>query len=227
MSTFPTAFWKTDAAPAAAEVDFTIEWTTSLAQSYGDNKGNVGAGIPSTPAEDYFFPTGNSYNLANHNFPFKVYDVNYESYEDFYSSYGDVVWQGDPSYEPDGNGVSSTPYFGWYRNGGIDSQSNIYNLSPDFHRSDPWIVNGFDRPNELHIFFESDNTTALVVTGSDGVDEWDDTEGFFNNFIQSGEAMGTFNIMLTLYCYPLYCIVFLIYPFLLQDPAATAPGGGI
>lgn len=185
MSTFPTAFWKTDAAPAVAE-DLDITWTTSLAQSSGDN-------YP-TPSEDYFFPVGNSYDLTNHNFPFKVYDESIESYEDFYSSYGDVVWQGDPSYEPDGNGVSSTPYFGWYRNGGTDSESNSYNLSPDFHRSDPWIVNGFDRPNELHIFFESDLTTSLVITGSDGVDEWDDPEGFFNNFIQSGEATGTFNI---------------------------------
>ena len=184
----PTAFWKTDAAPAAAEVDFTIEWATSLAQSYGDNT--------PTLAEEYFFPIGNSDDLTNHNFPFEVYDVSNESYEDFYSSYGDVVWQGDPSYEPDGNGASSTPYFGWYRNGGTDSESNIYNLSPGYHKSNPWIIDGFNRPNELHIFFESDLATSIVITGSDGVDEWlpPDPNGTFNNFIQSGEATGTFEI---------------------------------
>ena len=184
MSTFPTAFWKTDAAPAA-EVDFTIEWTTSLAQSYGDN-------YP-TLSEDYFFPVGNSYN-----FPFKVYDVGEESYEDFYYSYNSDVWQGDPSYEPDGNGVSYTPYFGWYRNGGTDSEGNIYNLSPGYHKSNPWIINGFNRPNELHIFFEADILTAIYMTGSDGAYTWDapglDPSGIFNNFIQSGEAIGTFEI---------------------------------
>ena len=186
---FPTAFWKTDAAPAVVE-DFTISWTTSLAQSYGDND--------PTLSEDYFFPIGNSYNLTNHNYPFKVYNVSQESYEDFYFSYTDDTWQGDPSYEPDGNGVSFTPYFGWYRDGGTDSENNTHNLSPDFHLSDPWIVNGFNRSNELHIFFESDLATAILKTGSDGLHNWDvpgaDPYGVFNNFIQSGEATGTFNI---------------------------------
>ncbi|MAH48049.1 hypothetical protein CMI37_19660 [Candidatus Pacearchaeota archaeon] len=173
---FPTTFWKTDT-PAVVD-DFTITWTTSLAQSYGDNG--------STAPSEFSFPVGNSYDLANHNYPFEIADINGWG-EDFYTTYEDDTWQGDPASE------SSTPYFGWYRNGGTDSEGNIYDLFPDFHRSDPWIVNGFDRPNELHIFFEADLATAEF-------DGWESStsenipHGIFNNFIQTGQATGTFNI---------------------------------
>ena len=52
-----------------------------------------------------------------------------ESYADFYSSYGDVVWHADSSYDPDGNGVSVgdslvSMWNTW--NGGTESESNSY-----------------------------------------------------------------------------------------------------
>jgi len=169
---FPTAFWKTDAALVAEDLDIT--WTTSLAQSYGDNE--------TTPPSEFSFPIGNSYDLTNHNYPFTVTED--EAASDFYYYYTEITWQGDPD-------SSSTPYFGWYRNGGTDTDGNTYNLSPGYHKSNPWIIDGFGRPNEIHIFFESD----IVTSYEDG---WwmsaQDPVGIFNNFIQSGEAIGTFDI---------------------------------
>ena len=171
MSTFPTAFWKKQ--PATTAEDLTISWTTSLAQSYGDNG--------TTPPSEFSFPVGNSYDLTNHNYPFTVTED--EAASDFYYYYEDATWQGNPS-------SSSTPYFGWYRDGGPwDQGQQFYDLSPDFHKSNPWIIDGFDRPNELHLFFEADLASSLY-------DGWDsaDPYGIFNNFIQSGNATGTFNI---------------------------------
>ena len=169
---FPTAFWKTDAALVAEDLDIT--WTTSLAQSYGDNE--------TTPPSEFSFPIGNSYDLTNHNYPFTVTEE--EAASDFYYHYDEIAWQEDPN-------STSTPYFGWYRNGGTDTDGNTYNLSPGYHKSNPWIIDGFGRPNEIHIFFESD----IVTSYEDG---WwmsaQDPVGIFNNFIQSGEAIGTFDI---------------------------------
>ena len=178
---FPTAFWKADAAPDVVE-DLTIDWTTSLAQSYGENE--------SVQPYEFHFPVGNSYDLQNHNYPFKVTNDSYEGYEDFYSSYDDIVWQGDPDYETYPSFYNSTPYFGWYRNGGTATDGNTYNLSPDFHRSNPWVTG--PRPNELHIFFEADLATARFDGW--GAQNEEDPYGIFNNFIQSGDATGSFVI---------------------------------
>jgi hypothetical protein len=181
---FPTAFWKTHV-PVAE--DLTILWVTDLAQSYEDNG--------TTPAAEFSFPIGNSYDLPNHNYPFTVTDESYEGFEDFYYQYDDFTWQGDPSYEADPPS-SDTPYFGWYRNGGTDTEKNVFDLSPGYHKSNPWIIDGFGRPNELHLFFEADLATA----NNDGwyFDDvnWNEQHpvGIFNNFIQSGNATGTFDI---------------------------------
>ena len=177
---FPTAFWKTDAVPAAEDLDIT--WTTSLAQSYGNN---WGGSLPATvPPSEFSFPVGNSYDLTNHNFPFAVMEG--DGLSDFYFYYPETTWQGDLS------DASSTPYFGWYRNGGTDSYGNTYDLSPGYHQSNPWIIDGFGRQNEIHIFFESDVMTSLW----NGWGEYGEPVpyGFFNSFIQSGEAIGTFDI---------------------------------
>tara|TARA_R110002020_G_scaffold371564_4_gene583140 strand:+ start:2927 stop:4069 length:1143 start_codon:yes stop_codon:yes gene_type:complete len=171
---FPTAFWKTDTPPEAEDLDIT--WTTSLAQSYGDNE--------TTPPSEFSFPTGNSYDLTNHNFPFAVTETD-GGVSDFYYYYDEINWQGD-SY------ATSTPYFGWYRNGGTDTEGNTYNLSPSYHKSNPWIIDGFGRPNEIHIFFESDLITSLWNGWGEGGEP--DPYGRFNSFIQSGEATGTFDI---------------------------------
>ena len=188
MSTFPTAFWKADAVPIVD--DFTIEWTTSLAGSYGDQPVDKD-GFPLTPLVNFVWSTGDSNQsegdgITSPGFPFKVID-DAGSVELFHSSYSDgrdTLWQGDED-------SARTPYFGWCKHGGSwNGGANSLDLSP-FHLLDPWVINGFDRPNELHIFFEADVASAV-----DDVQPWDWTQADerYNAFIQSGNATGTFVI---------------------------------
>jgi len=187
MSTFPTAFWKDNAAPVIVE-DLDINWATSLAGSYGDQPVDEDD-FPLTPLENFVWTMGDiNYSEGNGitspGFPFIV--NNYGATEIFYSSYSsrDLLWQGDEN-------TDETPYFGWNKHGGSWNQgANSLDLSA-FHRLDPWIVDGFDRPNELHIFFEADVASA---TNDVPPWDWDLADERYNPFIQSGNATGTFDI---------------------------------
>ena len=186
MSTFPTAFWKADAAPAVKDLD--IHWITSLAGSYGNQPVDKD-GFPRTPLENFVWTMGDTnesvgVGISSPGFPFLV--NNDGATEPFYASYSsrDTLWQGD-------EGATETPYFGWNKHGGSWNEgANSLDLSA-FHRLDPWIINGFDRPNELHIFFEADVASAVA---NPPAWTWEEADERYNPFIQSGNATGTFEI---------------------------------
>ena len=90
MSTFPTAFWKDNAAPVIVE-DLDINWATSLAGSYGDQPVDEDD-FPLTPLENFVWTMGDiNYSEGNGitspGFPFIV--NNDGAIEVFYSSYSD------------------------------------------------------------------------------------------------------------------------------------------
>ena len=175
---FPTAFWKADTVPVVD--DFVIEWSTSLASSYGNQGVGIGVTNPSfIPPEDFVWSTGDT-----NRFPFGVLSDE-DTTDFFYSEYIDTIWQGNQ------NPASTTPFFGWYQDGGSWGEGNSIDLSPTFHRSNPWIINGFERTNEIHIFFEADVSSAIYDMPPW---PWEEADIRYNNFIQSGNATGTFDI---------------------------------
>jgi len=101
--------------------------------------------------------------------------------EDFYLGYQDTTWQGDVT--------PPTPYFGWFLTGGYNSDDDLCDLT-NYHRANPWIIG----TNEIKIFFEADYGTALDV----GV-EYPPfyPSDAYNNFIQSGNATGSFTLTST------------------------------
>jgi len=213
----PTAFWKTDAAPAVVE-DLSIDWTTSLAASYAADNTVPGYDYynrnqptdkdnypidPSGLAQTFPWTIGDTNRV-----PFITIDVNgYDDY--FYNQYYDINWQGDTVNEE--GGYYCTSFFGW--NQGVEGTfDGTYINFADFHESNPWKTkvktNGV---HEIQLFFEADMATAIQTgTGgeADGEGEplitkqdWDVShptgpEAFqvFNKFIQSGDATGTFSI---------------------------------
>ena len=214
---FPTAFWKTDAAPAVVE-DFSIDWTTSLAASYAADNTVPGYNYynRNQPTDEYDYPIDPE-GLAQ-TFPWTIGDTNrvpFITIDDngsddyFYNYYHDINWQGDTVNE--GGGYYCTSFFGW--NQGVEGTFNgTYINFADFHESNPWKTKvKTDGVHEIQLFFEADMTTALQTgTGGEADGEgdplitkqdWDIShpagpEAFqvFNKFIQSGDATGTFSI---------------------------------
>jgi len=202
---FPTAFWKTDAAPAVVE-DFSIDWTTSLAASYGTQPTDKDF-YPLDPeglAQNFVWTIGDTNRV-----PFITIDDN-GSDDYFYNYYDDINWQGDTVNEGEDNYCTS--FFGW--NQGVEGTFNgTYINFADFHESNPWKTkvktNGV---HEIQLFFEADMATALQTgTGGEADGEgdplitkqdWDVSHlatgpwafQVFNKFIQSGDATGTFSI---------------------------------
>lgn len=201
----PTAFWKTDAAPAVVE-DFSIDWTTSLAASYGTQPTDKDF-YPLDPeglAQNFVWTIGDTNRV-----PFITIDDN-GSDDYFYNYYDDINWQGDTVNE--GKDYYCTSFFGW--NQGVEGTFNgTYINFADFHESNPWKTkvktNGV---HEIQLFFEADMATALQTgTGGEADGEgdplitkqdWDVSHlatgpwafQVFNKFIQSGDATGTFSI---------------------------------
>ncbi len=201
----PTAFWKTDAAPAVVE-DFSIDWTTSLAASYGTQPTDKDF-YPLDPeglAQNFVWTIGDTNRV-----PFITIDVN-GSDDYFYNDYYDINWQGDTVNE--GKDYYCTSFFGW--NQGVEGTFNgTYINFADFHESNPWKTKvKTDGAHEIQLFFEADMATA-IQTGSGGEadgegdplitkQDWDVSHlatgpwafQVFNKFIQSGDATGTFSI---------------------------------
>ena len=201
----PTAFWKTDAAPAVVE-DFSIDWTTSLAASYGTQPTDKDF-YPLDPeglAQNFVWTIGDTNRV-----PFITIDVN-GSDDYFYNDYYDINWQGDTVNEGEDNYCTS--FFGW--NQGVEGTFNgTYINFADFHESNPWKTKvKTDGAHEIQLFFEADMATALQTgTGGEADGEgdplitkqdWDVSHlatgpwafQVFNKFIQSGDATGTFSI---------------------------------
>ena len=199
---FPTAFWKTDAPPVAE--DFTIEWTTALASSYGTQPTDKD-GYPLDPeglAQNFVWTIGDTNRV-----PFVTIDAN-GSDDYFYNDYYDINWQGDTVNE--GGDYYYTPFFGW--NQGVEGTfDGTYINFADFHESNPWKTKVEAGVSEVQLFFETDMTTSLLTgTGGEADGEgdplitkqdWDVSHPtgpwafqVFNKFIQSGDATGTFSI---------------------------------
>ena len=90
-----------------------------------------------------------------------------------------------PSYNPSTTADSTypIPYFGWYLDG-----NSQYPLSR-YHRSDPWIVEGNGK--KIDLFFEADYDTLYQLNWE--TDPAYDVQ-YYNHFIQSGRAVGTFTL---------------------------------
>ena len=179
---FPTAFWKNPSEPEEDTGTPSINWTTALVWS----KGNNGA----TEAKEFNFPLSHTTN-----FPFTVTDNN-NSQEDFYLSYETATWQNDT------NPASSTPYFGWFLTGGygsvVDQEYDLQN----YHSGSPWIIGGA-LGSDLKIYFEADFSTAALINTpdpnptTDGFDYPTYRTDIYNSFIQSGNATGSFSLSAT------------------------------
>lgn len=180
---FPTAFWKNPSEPEEDTGTPSINWTTALVWS----KGNNGA----TEASEFNFPLSHTTN-----FPFTITDGNLVQ-EDFYTTYDDATWQNDTS------SASSTPYFGWHLTGGygVVEVGQEYDLQ-NYHLANPWIVGGA-LGSDLKIYFESDFSTAGLIgtpdpnPTTDGFDNLTYRIDIYNNFIQSGNATGSFTLSTT------------------------------
>jgi|TARA_R110000824_G_scaffold356494_2_gene543760 hypothetical protein len=154
---FPTAFWKTDVDPSV--IGASISWESALWWSHGDGT-----------------PTYNNFTLKqNTNFPFTVDTDEYYTYYEGRLPYSQYLQ------------VASTCYFGWYLDGGTDSEGE-QDLS-DYHEAEPWSIgtNG----TGLNLKYESDYITA-VDSGVSSVIDY--IEKKYNSFTQSGDATGTFTL---------------------------------
>ena len=154
---FPTAFWKTDVDPSV--IGTSISWESALWWSHGDGT-----------------PTYNNFTLKqNTNFPFTVDTDEYYIYYEGRKPYSQYLQ------------VASTCYFGWYLDGGTDSEGE-QDLS-DYHEAEPWSIGASG--HKLNLKYESDQMTA-VDSGVSSVIDY--IEKKYNSFTQSGDATGTFRL---------------------------------
>lgn len=105
------------------------------------------------------------------NFPFE-YDGEY-----FHQNYEDETTADD---------TYPTPYFGWYLAG--DSNYDGIDYSNRVHREDPFIEE--DDGRKLNLFFEADYDTTQYFNWDEDGDAIQD----YNQFIQSGNATGSFTL---------------------------------
>ena len=110
---------------------------------------------------------GNASTLRT--FPFDDVPPN----QDFYPAYDDETQSDD---------LTDTPYYGWYLDGNTQ-----YNTLSRYHRADPWIQE--DEGRKLNLFFEADLDTLDYLGWSETL-----SRQKYNQFIQSGRAIGTFSL---------------------------------
>lgn len=174
---FPTAFWKNQKKVAEEEA-VTISWDTNLYY------------MPNTTDPDGLGITKATTTSAYDATPF------WQNPDDevFYPYYNASVTAVDSA-----GAAIDYAYFGWYRNG-----NSTYDQTLDvsgggsvaLHRSDPWIIN--QAGTEIDIFAEADRTTLsyiddyLYTTAMAGAIQY--AGRYYNGFIQSGYAKGTFTL---------------------------------
>jgi len=107
-----------------------------------------------------------------------------------------------PYYNPSVTAVDSAgdavdyAYFGWYLGGNSTYNQTLNGGSVALHRSDPWIIN--QAGTEIDIFAEADRTTLsyiddyLYMNAMVGSIQY--AGRYYNGFIQSGYAKGTFTL---------------------------------
>ena len=176
---FPTAFWKSQ--PNQQEAGFSIQWETGLL--WGKSNANS--------LED-------SYPLQHiSSFSFVVdgveYNANYEETTEWYDNIEEYKTNSDPA-----SATSNIPYFGWYLTGGYD----VAGYEQDFSSlgaggyANPWLIRGEDNSN-IALRFETDEHTSIQLGATQAINpNFGDNHArrYFNAFIQSGEATGTFNV---------------------------------
>ena len=175
---FPTAFWKNQPAESEASApveDTIITWSKKLYYGYNMQEpeflnpvdfADGGLQITTTfPFNDYSVDGNNNPNGTN-----------------FFPEY-------EPGTIPSNTLGADGSYFGWF----LNETSNAVNYDPTsilsrYHRHDPWIVSADTQ--EINLFFESDYDTAWELDWVDG----NEGKEFYNRFIQSGYAEGTFSL---------------------------------
>ena len=162
---FPTAFWKKQPEPSVEE--FSISWETGLAWSRGGgvSQANVNSPIRHSPLTSPF--------------PFVVEVGGVD--EEYYESYNTDIWSEDPS---------TTPYYAWYLTGGYDSGGMDENDLSAYHQAEPWTIGATG--HTLRIDFEADWDTASFR--DDTIAGTRPLEAGYNQFVQSGNATGTFTV---------------------------------
>tara|TARA_B100000902_G_C27308583_1_gene917027 strand:+ start:372 stop:1391 length:1020 start_codon:yes stop_codon:yes gene_type:complete len=169
---FPTAFWKNQ--KKVAEEVVTINWSTSLYFSPLASEDALGPdNVVST----------NGYRTDSSNGPFQP---NPESNSEIFNR--GYVTPGAGAYPSE----DSVAYFGWYRNG-----DNTYGQFA--HRTEPWLIE--DETLKINLFTEADWSTidyinnplsnSELTIGSDLIPYY---HRYYNGFVQSGSAIGTFTL---------------------------------
>ena len=170
---FPTAFWKSQK-KVAEEGAVTISWDTDLY-------------FTPLSSDDVLGPDNvvltNGYRTDGTNGPFQPNpNEDSEIFNLGYSSPGNTAYPAE----------ESIAYFGWYRNG--DSTYDQF-----AHRSNPWLIE--DESLKINLFAEADWGTIDYINYPlansdliDGSDEIKYYHRYYNGFVQSGSATGTFTL---------------------------------
>ena len=173
---FPTAFWKSQKKVAEEEA-VTISWDTGLYFTPLSSDNVLGP--------DNVVLT-NGYRTDGTNGPFQPNpNSNSEIFNLGYTTPGNTAYLTDPTEE-------SIAYFGCYRNG--DSTYDQF-----AHRSNPWLIE--DESLKINLFAEADWGTIDYINyplansdlteGSDVIKYY---HRYYNGFVQSGSATGTFTL---------------------------------
>ena len=169
---FPTAFWKSQ--KKVAEGAVTISWDTDLY-------------FTPLSSDDVLGPDNvvltNGYRSNGTNGPFQPNPGG--GSEIFYADYDTPGFGAYPSED-------SLAYFGWYRNG--DSTYDQF-----AHTANPWLIE--DETLKINLFAEADWGTIDYINYPlansdliDGSDEIPYYHRYYNGFVQSGSATGTFTL---------------------------------
>ena len=180
---FPTAFWKNQ--PAELETSTPVEntiitWDKKL--YYGSSYG--------TPEDLNSVDFADAGLQTTTTFPFNDYSVDGDNNPNGTNFYPDYIVDVIPS-ESNANDV----YFGWYLNETANNVGyNPANILSRYHRADPFIVSSDTQ--EINLFFETDYDTAYELYWVDYENNYPNGEGkgYFNRFVQSGYAEGTFSL---------------------------------
>jgi len=165
---FPTAFWK-DSNPSDSNDGVDIDWNLYL---YYSTNGNIGASQVTSSSAPSFSA------IADDAHPYTVEGFKY------YADGGKKLYSESTRADQD------DAFFGWYLDG--YAQNDL----AGFHRANPWILG--NNGKELNLFFEADYQTFWDLQWDVSYTDRGYSDGigytYYNHFIQSGYAVGSFNL---------------------------------
>ena len=197
---FPTAFWKNshkvdDSTPPSSSPSIT--WNKQLFYSPLSTKYSI------TSTEDTSLGPANVVYASNYR-----YDYSQEPHKFPMQPNGANPGGGNPfadQYPPSNvailpEGGVSEAYFSWYLDGG-NVEIGTENRTQFAHRSNPWIIE--ENGRKINLFAEADGETLTFIDmplyqssvelgGTRGAVEY--SYAYYNNFVQSGSATGSFTL---------------------------------